>query len=172
MGEEVRHGRTWLKQWDEWRHKTPNLQGSEKQIAWAKDIRGDNFSKLKNYVLNQDEYTRKEKEARASNKSVEEITKAVNEVHKVTIARETKEHYVGRALAQRRGGYEFIESKKKIFLDKTYEKYRKGSDEFKKARAEAREKQKKKYRKWLVAEYKKVLENQKSAKWWIENRRT
>lgn len=138
----------------------PKLEGSEKQVAWAKNIRdnsrADNLPKMVDYVLNYEKYKEAEKKARESGKSVEYMNKFIKETGHAVVAREVMEHFVNAAYGKK---WRTSSSMKKYFLDKSSEKYKPGNSA-----------QDKKYRKWLVDEYKKVLKTQKSAKWWIDNR--
>lgn len=156
--------------------KLPELQGSEKQVAWANDIRGstNRIAKMEDYVINHEKYEKAEKEARASGKSVEYIREFIQENNQAKIAREQMEYRVNTAAGQRGNSYtgelSKTEKARDSFLNKSYEKYRKGTAEYKEGRKKAVKEREEKYRKWLVKEHRTVLQTQRQASWWIDHR--
>ena len=124
--------------------KLPDLQGSEKQVQWANNIR-DGY--VKNYTLNDliygDEKT---------------VIKTMDVMENITGNRMS---FYGKENKHEQLQREFKENNPRPERSdkQAMEKYKK-----KKAQVEIN------YKKWLYNEFKKVLKSQTSASWWIDHR--
>lgn len=140
----------------------PELEGTEKQISWAEDIR----RRTKNNVdKTADDYLNKDRHTNEYMKAYEKVTDTVNESHDTP-------HM---SLWDAEPGYkQYSESLKEKYIADAKQQWKAAGGvkgELKKYKDPAL----KKYKEQMVRECKQIeaenLRTQKSAKWWIDNRR-
>lgn len=135
--------------------KLPELQGSEKQVAWAKDIRN---SVIQKYTY---ENLMNDSEKLSSSKIVLYLESMTG--NDVISAHENGKIYKREEMVGNIRKKYVKENPAPPYGSKEREEYtRKFKNEMKKVEDN--------YKKWLYDQFKKMLKTQKSAKWWIDNR--
>lgn len=131
----------------------PALEGSEKQVKWAEDIiNGRNFT------------DQKIKSAFESNES-SGANVAIRRIVEYTVLEKNKEKFDG-SMTGMREQFRSEQYTRQYVKSHNIEM----TDDFKKRMETDRKKAKKKYNQWVAKEYRKILETEKSAKWWIDHR--
>lgn len=132
--------------------KIPELQGSEKQVAWAKDIRAG-------YTFSHEEIKRALESNKASGHDA-----AIRGAIESIVFKKHQEKFGG-YMAAMRDQFRREPYTRKYALEHNI----RITGIFAKEMEAERRRAKKKYHQWLIEEYKKILK-EKSAKRWIEHR--
>lgn len=146
----------------------PTLEGSERQVAWAKDIR-------ESYVFDKSVERYVQNYGRQEDLKKKEIENAENTQKKIEIDRKYGRLEGAQGSIQNLVLGKHTEFKNAIRMREQFipEKYRDRKSRESLSPEERKKMMKrshKEYGAWLIREYKKIMRTEKSAKWWIDHR--
>lgn len=129
----------------------PKLEGSEKQVKWAEDIR------------NRYNFTEQQMKRAVESTDINGVNPAIRGTMESIVLKKHKEFENS---VQMQNQFKSEQYSRQYVKSHNIEM----TEDFKRKRSEDTQKAKEKYKQWLIKEYKKILKTEKSAKWWIDNR--